>query len=153
MTSHENKDAGMTKAGVLEFIRGHRYAVEATVSSARRAQAAVIGFAIDDRFVLVFDTLRSSRKFANLQENPSMALVFGGSGNDDVRTARLEGEARTLDGAVEAHLTTMYCAKFPDGAERAATSDVVYYRVTPRWLRYSDFSQTPPRIIEWDLSQ
>jgi hypothetical protein len=37
---------------------------------------------------------------------------------------------------------------FPDGRERLTWPGLIHVRVRPRWLRYSDFSSTPPLIVE-----
>ena len=67
----------MTARALLDFLRSHRLAVEASVSPTGAAQAAVVGFAISDQFEIVFDTLVSTRKAENLRQNPKIALVIG----------------------------------------------------------------------------
>ena len=44
-----------------------------------------------------------------------------------------------------------YFAVGPDGREREQWPDIAYVRVRPRWVRYSDFGQAPPRIEELTL--
>ena len=78
---------------LLAFLRQHRVAVEASVSAAAGAQAAVVGIAVTDRFEIVFDTLSSSRKAQNLRRNPKLAFVIGGLIEGDERTAQYEGVA------------------------------------------------------------
>jgi hypothetical protein len=34
---------------------------------------------------------------------------------------------------------------------RATSPTTAYWRVTPRWVRYSDFYTQPPRIVEVSL--
>ena len=53
---------GLTARALLDFVRSHRLAVEASVSPTGAAQAAVVGFAISEQFEIVFDTLASTRK-------------------------------------------------------------------------------------------
>ena len=45
-------------------------------------------------------------------------------------------------------LKTRSFARFPDGVDRQALPGILYLRAKPRWIRFSDFSQTPPEIIE-----
>ena len=78
---------------LLHFLRGHRLAVEASVSPSLDAQAAVMGFAISDEFEIIFDTLDSTRKVVNLRQNPRLAFVIGGLHPGDERTAQYEGIA------------------------------------------------------------
>jgi len=48
----------VTRADLLEFIRSHTYAVQASVSPSAAPQAAVVGVVVTDRFELFFDTNR-----------------------------------------------------------------------------------------------
>ena len=84
---------------LLEFLRQHRVAVQASVSASGGAQAAVVGVAFTDRFEVVFDTLASSRKGHNLRQNPRLALVIGGLLAGDERTVQYEGIADEPSGS------------------------------------------------------
>ncbi len=83
----------MSTAELLAFMRMNRLAVEASVSPASAAQAAIVGIAVTDAFELVFDTLDSTRKVANLRINPRLAFVIGGIMPGDERTVQYEGVA------------------------------------------------------------
>lgn len=137
---------------LLQFLRAQPWAVEATVTGQRAPQAAVIGVAVTDDLELVFDTLATSRKAANLRANPRIALVVGW---DDGRTAQIEGVADEPVGAALQIAKDVYLRRFPDGHERAALADLTYFRIVPRWIRYSDFRTTPPTVVvfEGDLAQ
>jgi pyridoxine/pyridoxamine 5'-phosphate oxidase len=137
----------MDDAALLRFLRAHRWAVEATVSAEGAPQAAIIGIATTDRLELVFDTLASSRKAANLRSNPQVALVIGGWG-DDPRTLQYEGVADLPTGAELEQIKEVYFAAFPDGTDRLAWPGITYLRVKPRWVRFSDYTVDPPAIIE-----
>ena len=105
----------MTPGDLLAFMRTHRVAVQASVSAGASAQAAVVGIAITDRFEVVFDTLGSSRKAANLRANP-----------------------RHRSG---------------DGRDRLSWPGLTYVRVRPQWIRYSDFGQATPLIVEFTSTE
>jgi len=68
----------MDPKSLLQFLRQHRLAIQSSVSPRNHAQAAVVGFAVSDAFEIIFDTLDSTRKVANLRANPRIALVLGG---------------------------------------------------------------------------
>lgn len=138
----------MDRFAVLDFVRSHRWAIEATASLALVPQAAIIGFAATEELELVFDTLASSRKAANLRANPRIALVIGGWNDNEPRTVQYEGIADFPVGAELERLKQVYFAVFPDGPTRLSWPGITYVRVKPRWLRYSDFSAEPPSIIE-----
>lgn len=143
----------MTTAELLAFMRANRLAVQASVSAASAAQAAVVGIAVTDAFELVFDTLDSTRKVTNLRTNPRLAFVIGGTIPGDERTVQYEGLADEPAGPERDRIRAAYFSAWPDGPGRAKWPGIVYVRVRPTWIRYSDFNQTPPAVIEFDARQ
>ncbi|HEX5424551.1 MAG TPA: pyridoxamine 5'-phosphate oxidase family protein [Candidatus Acidoferrales bacterium] len=139
----------MNPAALLDFLRLHRLAVEASVSDASGPQAAIVGFAVSDQFEIVFDTLSATRKAENLRNNPRIALVIGGWVSGDERTVQYEGRADEPIGAERARITEIYYSVYPDGRERAKWPGLTYFRVKPTWIRYSDYNQNPPEIVEF----
>ena len=139
----------MTREELYAFMTAHRWAVEATVTPLGAPQAAVIGFAATHDLELVFDTLKTSRKYRNMLSTPKMALVIGW---DDAQTLQIEGIADEPGGPALDRLKARYFEVFPDGHEREAWKDITYVRVRPEWFRYSDFRSDPPTIVElkWD---
>jgi pyridoxine/pyridoxamine 5'-phosphate oxidase len=138
----------VTHAELLTFLRQHRFAVVSTVHNGA-PQAALIGIAVTDAFDIVFDTVTTSRKYANLISDPRVALVVGW---DYGRTLQIEGVADVLSGDELDACKQVYFAMWPDGRERETWPDITYIRVRPRWLRYSDLSAAPPRIEEFTFS-
>jgi len=141
----------VTRADVLEFMRSHSLAVQASVSPVDAPQAAVVGFIVTDDFEVVFDTVNTTRKVANLRRNARCALVIGGIVNGDERTVQLEGIADEPTGSDLERLKELYFVRFPDGLERQHWPGLMYVRVRPRWLRFSDFNQSPPAIAEFSF--
>src|SRR5262249_28128700 len=113
----------------------------------------VVGAIVTDAFEIVFDALATTRKVRNLRENPKIAFVIGGLTNDDERTAQYEGLADEPVGPELARLKESYFERFPNGRERQRWPGLVYIRARPRWIRYSDFNQNPPRIAEFTQSE
>ena len=107
----------MTRRALLEFIRRHDYAVEASASTAG-PQAAVVGIAVTDAFEVVFDTLGTSRKAQNLRTHPRVAFVIGGCARSDAQTVQYEGIADEPAGEALAALKQVYFGRFPDGVAR-----------------------------------
>jgi len=136
----------VTPRGLLKFLRSHRLAVQASVSSKGGPQAAVVGFIVSDAFEFLFDTLESARKVVNLRRSAKAALVVGGLGEGEERTAQIEGLADEPRGADLERLKAVYFKRFPDGRERLKWPGLTYIRVRPAWIRYSDFSRKPPEI-------
>ena len=139
----------MTSRDLLEFMRRYRVAVQASVSADGAAQAAVVGIATTDRFEIVFDTLSSSRKAENLRRNPRIALVIGGVSDGEERTVQYEGLADEPSGDELERLKQAYYHVYPDGPSRLSWPGLIYVRLRPTWIRYSDFTATPPLIVEF----
>jgi pyridoxine/pyridoxamine 5'-phosphate oxidase len=139
----------VNRKDLIEFMRAQKWAVEASVSPEGTPQAAVIGVAVTDSLELVFDTVGTTRKAANLRANPRVAFVIGW---DDGKTVQYEGVADEPTGEELARLKQAYFAKFPDGVEREGWEGITYFRARPTWLRFSDFTTTPPEIVEIDPS-
>ncbi len=135
----------MTREELVHFLRRYRLAVQASVGPDGAPQAAVVGFAMSDALEIVFDTVTTSRKYRNLRADPRIALVIGW---DDEITAQLEGVADFPAGDELHRVRECYFAVHPDGRERLSWPDITHVRVRPTWVRYSDFTQDPPGIIE-----
>lgn len=140
----------ITRAALLEFMRSDRYVVESSVHLGGGPQSAVIGIAVSDDFETVFDTLESSRKAQNLRRKPEIAIVFRGLMPNDERTVQYEGIADEPVGAERERLIDFYLGVFPDGQARQTWTGLIYVRAKPTWLRYSDYGQDPPEIVEFD---
>ena len=48
-------------------------------------------------------------------------------------------------------LKEVYFAVLPDGRERQHWPGVIYIRVRPKWLRYSDFNHLPAEVVEFSF--
>jgi hypothetical protein len=137
----------MTLHGVHDFLVRHRWAVVSSLAADGAPQSAVVGVIVSDRFEFLFDTLASSRKMANILRDPRASLVVGW---DEAQTVQVDGLADFPAERDLERLQTRYFAAFPDGRDRLAkSSGLVYVRVRPTWMRYSDFRPALPRITEW----
>lgn len=135
----------MTRADLIAFLRAQKWAVVSSIGPDGGPQAAVVGVAVTDELELVFDTLASTRKAANLRRDPRVAVVIGW---DDEQTVQIEGLADQPAGDELVRLQRDYFARFPDGPTRLAWPGITYVRVRPTWLRYSDFRGAEPVIVE-----
>jgi len=130
---------------ILDFLRQHTLAVIATCGRDGRPEAAAIDFSVRDDLEIVFDTFEHTRKFVNLSEQSRVALVIGWDNNI---TVQYEGDATKvsaddLERYQEAHVKSVPAER--EFVEKGA----VVFRVEPRWIRYSDYSKTPPDVIEF----
>jgi pyridoxine/pyridoxamine 5'-phosphate oxidase len=139
----------VTKAELCAFLKRHRLAALATVNASSRPESAVMGIAVTDGLELIFDTLKTSRKYANLLAQPNVALVIGW---DAEQTVQYEGIAEELGGEALQSAKQIYFKAWPDGRDRESWPAITYFKVRPRWARFSDFSPPSPRIVEMELA-
>jgi pyridoxine/pyridoxamine 5'-phosphate oxidase len=137
----------MDKAGLLSYIRAHKLAVIGTIGPDGGPQGAVVGIAATDDFAIVFDTLSDSRKHQNLRRDGRLSVTLEGPGE---QTVQLEGRAYPVSAtsASDASYRNAYYSTWPDGPERLTWPKIAYWRVEPRWARYSDYARGP-LIVEF----
>ncbi len=143
----------MTRGELLLFMRTYRYVVQASVSPSGAPQAALVGIAVTDDLEIVFDSVESSRKVPNLRINPAASFVIGGWTPGDERTVQYEGLTDQPRGSDLERLKGIYFETFPEGRQRLGWPGLMYIRVRPTWIRYSDFNKDPPLIVEFTAAQ
>jgi general stress protein 26 len=141
----------VTRVELLAFMKAQRHGVVATTGPGA-PQAAVVGIVVTDDFEVFFDTLDSTRKATNLRARERVAFVVGGFEAEAQRTVQLEGIADEPRGVELDELKHLYFERFIDGPQRQAWKGLIYVRVKPTWLRYSDYRTDPPKIVELDAA-
>jgi pyridoxine/pyridoxamine 5'-phosphate oxidase len=136
----------MTDRDLYEFIAARKLGVISSLSSSGSVQSALVGIAVTQDLEIIFDTVKTSRKYSNLINNPACALVVGWSGEQNVQ---YEGNASELNGIELQRCQATYFKAWPDGPSRMAWPGIVYFCVRPNWIRYSDFGANPPLIQEF----
>jgi general stress protein 26 len=136
----------VTKELIYQFINQQKLGVVSTANPENKPEAAVVGIAVSANLEIIFDTIKTSRKYLNILRQPEVALVIGW---DEEITVQFEGMAEVLsDDSTADRLREIYYQAYPDGRERAATwPGLVHIKVTPKWIRYSNFNE-PPLIGE-----
>jgi general stress protein 26 len=134
----------LTKEFLYSFIAKHKHVVVSSVTADQKPEAAVVGIIVTPDLRIFFDTLSTTRKYANLLSNPAAAVVIGW---DDEKTVQLEGKARVPSGTELDALLQLYYKVFPEGEDRNKNwPDIAYIVIDTEWVRYSDFSAS--EIIE-----
>ena len=135
----------MDRAAIYAFMAQHRYGVVSTISRDGTPQSALVGITTTPRLEIIFDTVRSSRKYPNLIERPSCSFVVGWGGE---QTVQFEGIAVEPVGTELERYQREYFTVWPDGPSRLCWPGIAYFVVQPKWIRYCDFDQSPPLIEE-----
>jgi uncharacterized protein YhbP (UPF0306 family) len=137
----------MNREALYDFIRARRLAVMASVSPARTPEAALVGYAVTKDLELVFDTTEATRKWTNLRANPAIAFVIGWEGSE---TVQYEGIADEPEGEERKQLLKIYFETFPDAVAHREWPGIAYFRVKPRWIRFSSYYR-PRSIAEFSF--
>jgi len=139
----------MDRAAIYSFMAGERYGVVSSVAEDGSPQSALVGIAVTTELEVIFDTMKSSRKYANLQRRPECSVVIGLGGQAEEKTVQMEG----LAAKPSAEELRVYFAAWPDGRERMKWPGIAHFVVRPKWVRYSDFSQVPAVIEELGMGE
>jgi general stress protein 26 len=140
--------SALSKSELYEFIVRQRYGVVATTHADGSAESALVGIAVSRELEIYFDTIGGTRKGQNLRRDPRISLVIGW---DNERSVQLEGLADEPRDAELAALKRIYYAAWPDGPTRESWPGITWFRVKPRWLRFSDFNRADEVVRELTL--
>jgi len=130
---------------IYQLISQNKLAVVSTIGKDGKPESALVGIAVSTNLEIIFDTVKTTRKYHNILSNKHIAVVIGWNNET---TVQYEGEAEVLgnDSAAD-NYRQIYYAAWPDGRERAETwPGLVHIRITPKWARYSNFNE--PGVIE-----
>jgi len=141
----------MTVSDVYAFIAKHKLGVLGTIGPDGKPQSALMGIAITPKLEVIFDTVKSSRKYPNLIARPACSFVIGGWGTGE-QTVQYEGEAAELKPPELEGYQETYFKVWADGPTRMTWPGIVYFVVRPRWIRYTDFDQSPPLVSEFSFT-
>ena len=130
---------------LYRFIKAQRYGVVSSVTADGTPQSALVGIAVTPALEIYFDTTGSTRKAPNLRRDPRTSLVIGW---DNEQSVQYEGVADEPKGDALAALKRVYFEAWPDGPSRESWAGITWFRVTPRWIRFSDFNRTSDAVRE-----
>ena len=143
-----NRGLFMTEADLYSFLAKQKLGVLGTIGPSGAPQSALMGIAVTEQFEIVFDTVKSSRKYPNLIARSACSFVIGGWGAGE-QTVQYQGEAEELKSPDLERYQEIYFRAYPDGPARMSWPGIVYFVVRPAWIRYSDFDQNPPLMREF----
>ena len=136
------------------LLESQRFAALATDDHGQPFASLMAFAATEDLRYLVILTERTTRKYANLQSNPRVALLIDdrenrGSDTEDCVVVTAIGEAQELDPHVGAPLLELFLARHPYLAGFAAspTCAIVGVKISSYQL-VSRFQQ----VVEWRIS-
>jgi hypothetical protein len=133
------------KTDLLIFLRSHRLAVVASLSATGSPQAALVGVAVTNELEVIFDTVSTSRKHANLARDGRAAVTWSGPGEKAVQYEGLAKPVSPTAGEDENYRKVYYDA-WSNGRNRLSWPDIAYWRIEPIWARYVDYERSPSSV-------
>ena len=134
----------MERSEIFAYLHAQRLGVLGTLSTSLEPQGALVGYAVTLELEILFDTLRTTRKYHNMMANPRASFTVG---NADERTVQYEGIAEELTGENVQRFQPVYFATWPDGVARQQWPDITWFVIRPRWIRFTDYKI--PITQEW----
>jgi general stress protein 26 len=140
-----DQDANGKRDEALSFLVGHSTGVLATVSKEGKPRARLVYYASDDAFRVHFITLANTRKAEDLAAHSHAAFVVAEAAAP--RTVQIEGAVEDLTDSATvdpmlADFVRMLMSNTRFGAPLARfdTATLKFYRLTPDWVRWGDFT-------------
>lgn len=138
----------MDRGVLYSFLSRHRYGVVSSIGDDGTPQSALVGVAVSPELEIIFDTVKTSRKYRNLIARPLCSFVVGWDGE---QTVQFQGAAEEPRGPDLPRYQEIYFATWPECRSHLSWPDIAYFVVRPRWIRYSDYDQSPPLIQEFRI--
>ena len=135
----------MEVSDLYRFMAHCRYGVVSSLGRDGQPHSALVGIAVTPALEIIFDTLDTSRKYADLVQRPACSVVMGWDGE---QTVQYEGSAERLAEAELLRCQAAYFSTWPEGRARSSWPHIAYFVIRPAWIRYSDYAQQPQLIEE-----
>lgn len=137
-----------SKDELLRLSRQRYIATLSTASGDGQPQSSPMRYTVTDDFEIVMGTLRTSRKFANIERNPKVAVLIW----DSLFSIQIDGLFDQPTGTELVRLQDCFDNEYPLEARiRAGRPAHAYFRIKPVWARYSDFMDEPARVLTLDF--
>ncbi|WP_081485936.1 pyridoxamine 5'-phosphate oxidase family protein [Thiothrix nivea] len=127
------------------LLERNRLGVLSTIAKDLSVQSAVVGYAECSDFSIIFGSDISSRKYNNLTKVPRVSFVIW-EGNE---TLQYEGNASIIDR--ETDEVNIHAQKHISFEKYKHIKTNIYYKITPLWMRYSDFSTKPELVLSYSF--
>lgn len=134
---------------ILDYIKSQRVGVLAIEMLDGSPHASAVHFA-ESAYPLVFffETDKNYRKSEPLLgRNQSRASLVVGANENDAKTLQLDGVVELLKPEEMSIIDSLYLKKFPEKKEKSKGSDILFFKLTPNWWRYTDWKTPKGKIV------
>jgi general stress protein 26 len=136
------------KEKINTILVENHYGVIATNAGEGSPQSAIVAVSSTPELEVVFGSFAANRKNQNILKNPNVSVVIGW---DKIITVQLEGTARLIEGEQRIILEDAHCKKNVGSTKFRKDPRQQYYKITPNWIRYSNYSINPQEVWEVNL--
>jgi len=146
MTYNQTNSDKSRKKIIGDYMSKQLLAVVSTKNEFGDIESAVVAFTETDDLELIFQTPNSTRKYKNLKHDSQVAVVIGWDLNENI-TIQYEGIAIEADIQEIDKYRKIQLLKHNRSKKYAFLEENKYFKISPKWIRYSDLKTDPPIIF------
>lgn len=137
------------KPEVLHYLKTQRIGVLAVEMMDGSPHAATVHFAhSEEPFLFYFETYKDSLKAQPLfGRNRTRASFVVGSDEGTMKTLQVDGTVELLKPEEKNIFDSIYLEKFPKKKEKSKDPKFVFFKFTPTWWRFTDWTNPQGKII------
>jgi general stress protein 26 len=133
------------KQKILNFLKTQYLGVISTVDSKNnKSESALVAFALTENLEMIVGTFNDTRKFENIQLNPTISFVAG----FDHISIQYEGTAKIAVSEEIKECEQLMVAKKSSWEKYIKDPKERFLKISPTWIRYVDYSPNPHLIFE-----
>jgi general stress protein 26 len=134
---------------IINYLKTQRVGVLAVEMMDGSPHAATVHFAhSEEPFLFYFETYREYRKAQPLfGRNVTRASFVIGSDEGDMKTLQIDGTVELLKSDEKEIFDFVYLTKFPEKKEKSKDPKFVFFKFTPTWWRFTDWTTPQGKVI------
>lgn len=135
---------------IFEYLKTQRVGVLAVEMPDGSPHGATVHFAhTEDPFLFYFETSNTYKKAeAILGKEKTRATYVVGSDESNPKTFQVDGIIEVIKPEEMENFQKVYLGKFPEKVEKSKAPDLIFFKLTPVWWRFTDF-RTPEGKKIW----
>lgn len=134
---------------ILTYLESQRIGVLAVEMMDGSPHAATVHYAHNENpLVFYFETYKEYRKAeALVGRDKSRASFVVGCNEDNMKTLQLDGFVELVKSDEMGVFDEVYLGKFPNKKEKAKANKFVFFKFTPTWWRFTDWTGPEGKVI------
>ncbi len=137
------------KKEILDYLEAQKIGVLAVEMLDGSPHGATVHFAhTDEPLVFYFETYREYRKAEPILNKEKLRGSFVvGCNENDMKTLQLDGIVELLKENEKGTFDAVYLGKFPEKIEKSKDDKFVFFKFTPTWWRFTDWTRPEGKTI------